>query len=83
MKLTFTHHAQEAMKIREIPEEWVYHTVQNPLLRTQDPFDQSVERFYNKIQELDQRVLRVAVNTHKQPWTVVTVFLDRTMRDKL
>lgn len=63
--------------------EWVERTVEEPDLRTADPNDREVERFFRRIPERDGRVLRVAVNTDVAPWRVVSVFFDRRMRGTL
>ena len=36
-----------------------------------------------RIPEYDDRILRVVYNETSEPWRVVTVFFDRTMRGKL
>ena len=66
-----------------IPREWVESAVAEPALRTSDPNDPEVERFFRRIPERDGRVLRVAVNTRVAPWRVVSVFFDRSMRGEL
>ena len=83
MDLDFSNHARDVMEERLIPEEWVSLAVAAPGLRTDDPNDPEVERFYWRPPEAGDRVLRVAVNTRVEPWRVVSVFLDRTMRGRL
>ena len=63
--------------------EWVERVAAEPALRTPDPNDPTVERFYGRIPEYDDRVLRVVVNTRVVPWRVVSVFFDRSMREDL
>ena len=82
-KIVFTRHALEVLAERQIPDEWVKQTVTEPTLRTNDPNDSEVERFYRSIPESGERVLRVAVNTSVVPWRVVSVFFDRRMRGRL
>ena len=81
--MDYTIHAENALTEREIPKEWIERTVSAPELRTPDPEDPLVERFYKNIPEMENRVLRVAVNTHASPWRVVTAFFDRDMRGLL
>ena len=83
LDLEYTRHAVHAMEERLIPREWVESTVAEPDLRTLDPNDPEVERFFRRIPERGDRVLRVAVNTHVAPWRVVSVFFDRSMRGEL
>lgn len=83
MNLDYSIHADKAIAEREILKEWVERTVRDPMLRTPDPDDQLVERFFRAILEQDNRILRVAVNTHVSPWRVVTAFFDRDMRGRI
>ena len=81
--LEYTRHAVHAMAERLIPREWVESAVAEPDLRTLDPNDPDVERFFRRIPERGDRVLRVAVNTRVARWRVVSVFFDRSMRGEL
>lgn len=83
MELEFTQHAMDAMNERLIAIEWVEDAVSEPDLRTPDPDDHEVERFYRRIPQRDDRVLRVVVNTRFAPWRIVSVFFDRRMRRTL
>ena len=83
MKLRFTVHAREAMAERLIAVEWVERAVDAPDLRTDDPNDPDIERFFRRVAERGGRALRVAVNTHVEPWRVVSVFFDRDIRGQL
>ena len=66
-----------------IPREWVEAAVVDPALRAPDPSVPGVERFFRRIPEHGDRVLRVAVNTRVVPWRVVSVFFDRSKRGEL
>ena len=83
LKLEFTKHAIQVMAERGISVEWVARAIAEPALRISDPHDPQVERFFHRIPEQDNRVLRVVVNTHVTPWRVVSAFFDRSMRGKL
>ena len=83
LTLNYTRHAVDVMRERLIPTEWVESAVTEPALRSPDPDDPEVERFYLRIPERGNRVLRVAVNTKVTPWRVVSVFFDRGMRGEL
>ncbi len=82
-QLEYTRHAIQVLSERKIPVEWVVRTIVSPALRMPDPNDPRIERFFRRIPEQDNRVLRVAANTHAVPWRVVSVFFDRKMRGKL
>lgn len=60
--------------------EWVERTVAKPALRASDPNDPKIERFFRRVPEWGDRVLRVAVNTSVAPWRVVSVFFDRNAK---
>ena len=81
--LEYTKHALHVAEERQIRVEWVESAVSEPALRTLDPNDPEVERFFRRIPEHGDRVLRVAVNTRVAPWRVVSVFFDRSMRGEL
>lgn len=83
MKLEFTKHAIHVLSERAISAEWVERTVREPELRQPDTNDPLVERFFRRIPENGGRTLRVAVNTRVAPWRVVSVFFDRSKREKL
>ena len=83
MELEFTKHAIHVLAERTVSREWVERTVREPELRQPDPNDPLVERFFRRIPENGNRTLRVAVNTQVAPWRVVSVFFDRSKRDKL
>jgi len=83
MELEFTKHAIDVLAERAVSREWVERTVREPELRQPDPNDPLVERFFRRIPENGDRTLRVAVNTRVAPWRVVSVFFDRSKRDKL
>lgn len=83
LKLDFTEHAIHVMAEREIPVEWVELVVLEPELRTHDPNDREVERFFRRVPGQGDRVLRVAANTSVAPWRIITVFFDRSQKGKL
>ena len=83
LTLEYTSHALDVMEERMIPVDSVELAVSEPSLRTPDPNDPEVERFFRRIPEYGDRVLRVAINTRVAPWRVVSVFFDRSMRGEL
>ena len=73
--LEWSQHAKDVARERQISEDWVLRTIQNP--------DRSEERnnglwhYMKAIPEHDGRFLRVVVNRNASPNRVVTVFFDR------
>lgn len=83
MEFALTEHPNHALKNRSIDTQWVIETLKEPDLRLLDPNDVNLERFYRKIPDRADRVLRVVVNTRLAPWRIVSVFFDRRMKGKL
>ncbi|MFP4260944.1 MAG: DUF4258 domain-containing protein [Opitutales bacterium] len=48
--------------MRHIDKQWVFATLDCPELRETDPNDKDLERFYKRVPECKNRVLRVVVN---------------------
>jgi hypothetical protein len=83
MHFAFTEHAKHALKMRNIDKKWVVVALEDPESREKDPNDKELERFYKRVPECENRVLRVVVNTKLAPWRIVSVFFDRRMKGKL
>lgn len=83
MPYQLTEHAERALCERKIPLEWMERTLASPELRNPDPHDLDLEQRFRKIPEYNDRVLRVVVNIHVFPESVVSVFFDRRKRGKL
>lgn len=83
MKFELSKHAVDVIRERNIPIEFIEKVIENPELKESDTHDVELEHYLSRIQEYDNRVLRVIVNTFNDPKRVVTAFFDRTMRGKL
>jgi hypothetical protein len=68
------------LKERNIPEEWVWGSINNPDWVTTGE-DNNIH-YFKSIPEHEGRVLHVVVNPHVTPKRVVTVFFDRRARRK-
>jgi uncharacterized protein DUF4258 len=73
--IAFSKHAQDVMRERHIPEEWVTRTLATPD-RIDTPSD-GTTHYIKAIAEHGGRFLRVVVNPDVTPQRVVTVFFDR------
>lgn len=82
MELQFTQHAVARMAKRQLKRDWVENVVAEPEVVEDDEFDNELEHRLGKVPELANRVLRVIV-TKSDPIRVVTVHLDRRMKEKL
>lgn len=83
MKYALTRHAQDVLEEREIPVDWLERVLSAPQRIEPDPDDPALEHRLGRIAEHGNRVLRVVVNKTVRPARVVTLYFDRTMRNKL
>jgi len=67
-------HTQDMLKEREIPEEWVWRTIDKP------DWEDNNTHYFKGIPEHEGRILHVVVNPHVSPKKVVTIFFDRRAR---
>ncbi len=66
------------LKEREIPEEWVWRTIDKPDWKNIGE-DKNIH-YFKSIDEHEGRILHVVINSHVSPQKVVTVFFDRRAR---
>jgi hypothetical protein len=83
MEYQLTQHASDVLAKRKIPLEWLERVIQNPERVESDKVDPELEHRLATVPEYGNRVLRVVVNRMTNPEKVITVYLDRNMRDKL
>ena len=80
---TLTIHAKVVVAEREISLEWVARILTNPQRTETDVVDPALGHALGRIPEHGDRVLRVVYNKTVKPWRIVTVYFDRTQKDKL
>ena len=78
-----TEHAKKVIYERNIKLEWIEHTVSSPLKTELDASDIELEHVLAKIQEYDNRILRVIYNKTTKPFKIITVYFDRALKGKL
>jgi ABC-type ATPase with predicted acetyltransferase domain len=78
MDFKLSAHTTDMLKEREIPEEWVQRTLDNPEWENVEK-DNNVH-YFRSIEERGGRILHVVVNPHVLPQKVITVFFDRRAR---
>ena len=83
MKYELTDHARDVLAERDIPIAWLERALDSPEKTEPDTFDSELEHRLCRINEHDNRALRVILNVAVRPARVVTVYFDRTMRGKL
>ena len=74
----FSIHAKDMLKERDILEEWVLQTVNNPDKKNSG--DDGNMHYFKSIPERGNRVLHVIVNETVEPNRIVTLFLDKRAR---
>jgi uncharacterized DUF497 family protein len=79
----FTQHARDALKKRNISEDWVRRAVRQPERVERDRIDPSLEHRMCVIGERDGRVLRVVVTKKTSPERVITAYFDRRVKGPL
>jgi hypothetical protein len=70
------------LKERRIDPSWVERTITTPEKVEDHDHDDGTRHFLRRIEEHENRWLRVVVNIRSQPNKAVTAFFDRRMRDK-
>ena len=83
MDYTLSQHAADVMQERDIKQDWLEAALAAPALRQPHESDPSLSYALLPIEEKDGRVLRVVYNHSIEPWKVVTVYFDRTMKGRL
>jgi len=83
LKFELTKHAIDVTSERDIPLEFIERVIDHPEVKEADARDAELEYYLSRIEEYDNRVLRVIVNKQSNPILVITAFFDRNMRGKL
>lgn len=78
LAMKFTKHFRNMLEERSIRQEWVDKSVSEPE-KVEDHKD-GTRHFLRRIEQHENRWLRVVVNTHIRPHRVVTAFFDRRLR---
>ncbi len=76
----FTAHARDMLKERNILEQWVLQTINEP--DEKDAGGDGNMHYYRSLVEREGRILHVVVNESTTPNRIVTLFLDRRRRTK-
>jgi len=75
----YTEHAAFVRKERRILDEWVHRALVAPDRVEHKP--DGTDHYLKTIREFGDRWLRVVVNPNAEPRRIVTLFLDRRVRD--
>lgn len=80
MEIILSGHTKDMLKERNIPEEWVWRTINEH--DWENIGEDNNVHYFKGIPEHGGRILHVVVNPHVSPKKVVTVFFDRGARRK-
>ena len=83
MEFILSRHAEVSAEEREVPLEWIRSALEQPDHRERDRREDGVELFFAKISAHGNRVLKVVVNVQVDPWRVMSVYFDRSMKERL
>jgi hypothetical protein len=77
VKYQLSEHANYVLKERNIKEEWMQVTIENPD-KKEEKKDGTIH-FIKSIKEYQGRYLRVVVNAEVTPLRIITLFFDRRL----
>ena len=78
MKYKLSKHAVDVLTARDIKEDWIVHTLQNPSLKIVKAPNEV--QLFSSIEAYEMRCLKVVLNPISM--VVITVYFDRNMRKK-
>ena len=78
MDIERSKHTSDMLKERNIPEEWMWQTINNPDWENTGS-DNNIH-YFKSIEEQGGRILHVVLNPHTSPKKIITVFFDRRAR---
>ena len=73
--IRFTKHAEEMLRERNLDRELVVDAVLNP-----DWTEEETEEVWHAFRRVGDKVLRVVVKGHVEPYLVITAFFDRRLK---
>lgn len=77
-ELQLTKHAEDMLRERDIPEDWVWETLDAP--DRENVGADNNTHYFKSIEEYGGRFLHVVVNPRVSPKRIITVFFDRKAR---
>ena len=78
-KVNFTRHAEDMLKERKFAKEEIISVIRNPDWREND--EQEME-IWHAFKRVGKKVLRVVIKGQKEPYTVITMFYDKRLRNR-
>lgn len=79
VKVSFTKHAEDMLKERKFTKEEIIFVAENPDWREND--EQETE-IWHAFKRIGKKVLRVVIKGREEPYTVITMFYDKRLRNR-
>jgi hypothetical protein len=79
VKVSFTKHAEDMLIEREFTKEEIISVIRNPDWQVNDEVEADVRHAFKKI---GKKVLRIVIKGRKEPYTVITMFYDKRLRNQ-
>jgi len=79
VKVNFTMHAEDMLRERKFKKEEIISVIGSPDWQEDD--EQETEVWY-AFKRVEKKVLRVVIKGRKEPYTVITMFYDKRMRNR-
>lgn len=81
-RIVLSAHAETVAAEREVAFEWIERTVLEPERIEKDKSDPALLHAIRRVPEFGGRFLRVVYTDRVAPWRVVTVYFDRSLKEK-
>lgn len=79
VKVSFTWHAEDMLRERKFTKEEIISVIGSPDWQEDDEQETEVWHAFKRI---GKKVLRVVIKGRKEPYTVITMFYDKRLRNR-
>ncbi len=79
VKVNFTKHAEDMLIERTFTKEGIISVIKNPDWQVNDEVEADVWHAFKKI---GKKVLRIVIKGREEPYTVITMFYDKRLRNQ-
>ncbi len=79
VKVSFTKHAEDMLVERTFTKEGIISVIRNPDWQANDEVEDDVWHAFKKI---GKKVLRIVIKGREEPYTVITMFYDKRLRNQ-
>lgn len=79
VKVGFTRHAEDMLRERKFTQEEIISVIRNHDWREDDEQETEVWHVFKRI---GKKVLRVVIKGREEPYTVITMFYDKRLRNR-